>query len=262
MLGAPWYENDAAGLRVNHNPPRTAELTLLDLPRFIAAEGFRLLEICNFHLPDISASYLAELRAAIEGAGLRLATLLVDTGNLSAPDDVEWRAHIADAKHWQQVAVALGAQSLRFDCGTEAPSTAALRRSSQALEELAVAGASLGLHTTTENWRQTSVQSADLLRVLDAVEQPLELCVDFGNAAKTGDKYGTMQALLPRASSLHCKGVFEHNELDLPELRHSLSLVKAANFNGHITLISDDTEQEWDQVITLKKHVERELRGA
>ena len=258
-LGQVWHLPDEDGNMVNHSEPQSAALPLLDLPAKIAAEGIMLLEICNFHLPSIQDDYLAELRGAIEAAGVTLVNLLVDTGNLSSPDDETWRRDIDMAKRWQDIAVKLGARGVRLDCGTEAPSPAAIDRSVRALRGLADYGRSIGLETTTENWRATSVESENLLDIMRRVERPLNLCVDFGNAARTSDKYATMQALLPQAASLHCKGIFEGGALDADEFHHSLSLVKAADFAGHIALICDGTENEWDKVRILKAHVERQL---
>ncbi len=259
VLGAPWYLPDASGTMVNTKEPQPAELTLLELPAFVAADGFRLLEICNFHLPSIADDYLAELRQALEDSGVTLVNLLIDTGNLSAADDAARRADIEAAKGWQDIAVKLGAKGVRLDCGTEAPSPGAIERSVQALRELIDYGASIGLASTTENWRQTSVESENLLRIMGAVDRPLNLCVDFGNASKTSDKYATMRALLPRATSLHCKGNFAGDTLDVAEFQRSLSLVREANFSGHIALIYDGTDKEWDKVLKLRSHVEREL---
>ncbi|MYE79126.1 MAG: sugar phosphate isomerase/epimerase, partial [Chloroflexi bacterium] len=120
-LGAPWYEPDADGRMVNRAESQPAELSLLDLPAFIADEGIKLLEICNFHLPSLEDSYLARLRANIEAAGVTLVNLLVDTGNLSAADNAIWRPDIEAAKRWQDIAVKLGARGVRLDCGTDAP---------------------------------------------------------------------------------------------------------------------------------------------
>ena len=257
LLGEAWYLPDENGVMVNHG--QTGGMPLLELPGFIARDGIRLMELCNTHLPSLDEAYLARLRTALDDAGVTLANLLVDTGNLSAADDDQWRAEIEDAKSWQDVAAKLGALGVRLDCGTDEPTDAAIHRSSQALRELADYGASIGLATTTENWRETSVQSDNLLRIMDRVERPLKLCVDFGNAKKTGDKYGTMKALLPRATSLHCKGNFDGDALDLAEFQHSLSLVKDADFAGHVVLIEDGTDDEWRKVLTLKRHVEAEL---
>ena len=261
-LGAPWYLPDASGTMINTKEPQPAELTLLELPAFVAADGFKLLEICNFHLPSLADDYLAELRQALEDNGVALVNLLIDTGNLSAADDAAWLADIDAAKDWQDIAVKLGAQGVRLDCGTEAPSPDAIERSVKALRELIDYGAGIGLTATTENWRQTSVESENLLQIMEAVDRPLQLCVDFGNAAKTSDKYATMRALLPQASSLHCKGNFAGDTLDVAEFQRSLSLVREANFSGHIALIYDGTDKEWDKVLKLRTHVERELRLA
>ena len=262
MLGAVWYEPDASGRMVNHAEPQPAALTLLELPAFIAAEGFHVLEICNFHLPSIADDYLAQLRAAISAADVMLVNFLIDTGNLSDADDTNWRRDIEAAKAWQDVAAKLGAQGVRLDCGMAAPTTDSLARSSAALRQLIDYGAGIGLSATTENWRQTSVESENLLRIMRDVERDLRLCVDFGNAAKTADKYATMRALLPYATSLHCKGNFTGAELDVAEFGHSLALVREADFAGHIALIYDGTDGEWEKVLTLKAHVERELMGA
>ncbi len=261
-LGAPWYEPDEDGVMVNSAQSKPAELNLLELPAFIAAEDIKLLEICNFHMPSIDDSYLVQLRANIEAAGVTLVNFLIDTGNLSAADDAVWRRDIEAAKRWQRIACKLGAKGVRLDCGTDAPSPAAIQRSCDALRELADFGAELGLHTTTENWRATSVESDNLLRIMDGVGRSLQLCVDFGNAAKTADKYTTMRALLPRATSLHCKGIFDGDALDVAEFRHALSLVRDADFSGHVALICDGTDDEWRKVLVLKEHVERELMRA
>ncbi len=258
-LGQVWYLPDDDGNMINQHDPQPAALSLLDLPARIAAEGIMLLEICNFHLPSIQADYLAELRTAIEAAGVTLVNLLVDTGNLSSLDNEERRRDIDMGKRWQDIAVKLGAKGVRFDCGAEPPSAETIARSSQALRELVDYGERIGLMTTTENWRATSVESANLLEIMRRVDRPLNLCVDFGNAAKTADKYATMQALLPQAASLHCKGRFDGGKLDVDEFHHSLSLVKAAGFAGHIALICDGTDKEWDKVLTLKEHVTQQL---
>ena len=261
-LGAPWYETDADGNRVNFAEELPAQLSLLELPAFIAADGFKLLEICNFHMPSLEDEYLAQLREAIAEAGVTLVNFLIDTGNLSEADPREWNHEVVLAKRWQDIAVKLGAQGVRLDCGTEEPDADAMRRSADALHVLSDYGASVGLHTTTENWRETSAQSDKLLRILDGVGKPIKLCLDFGNAAKTPDKYATMRALLPRATSLHCKGIFDGDALDVEEFQYALSLVRDADFSGHVALICDGIEDEWDKVLTLKGHVERELMQA
>ena len=258
-LGQVWYEQNETGPATNTGQDLPA-MPLLDLPAFVAADGIDLLEIVHFHFPSTEDSYLTELKAALDEANVELANVLVDTGNLSCLDDAQWQADLEMTKGWQEVAAKLGAGGNRIDCGTEPATPETMARSANALQRLAKHGSSLGLTTTTENWRATSLLPENLLGIMDQVEHPLKLCVDFGNAAKTDDKYATLAALLPYGTSLHCKGVFNEQGLDLEEFHRSLNLVKEAKFDGHIALIYDRYDDEWDKVLTLKSAVENFLQ--
>lgn len=256
-LGRVWYEHDGkGGAAVNKAEPQDKAMPLLDVPAFVAKDGIHVLEICHFQIPSTDDVYLAELKSALEENKVELVNLLVDTGDLSNPDLEQQRADIAMTKGWQEVAVQLGAKGSRIDCGLQEPTSEAMQRSAMALRELADHGTSLGLSTVTENWRTISKEPENLLNILQQVERPLKLCVDFGNAAKTKDKYKTLAALLPHSISLHCKGIFADGVLDLDEFYHCLSLVKEADFDGHIALIYDGYDDEWDKVLALKEKVE------
>lgn len=259
LLGQVWYEPDVNGLMVNQNEGHSASLALLDLPAYMAKDGIYVLELCNFHLPSITDDYLTQLKSAMESAGVTLANLLIDTGNLSELDNAKWQADVEQAKRWQDVAVKLGAVGTRIDCGTEPATPETIKRSAEALRELVDYGTSIGLETTTENWRTTSVEPENLFKIMEQADRPMKLCVDFGNAEKTSDKSATLEALMPHANSIHCKGHFDGASLDVDEFKQSLAWVKQANFSGHISLIHNDTDDEWDRVLTLKEHVEAEL---
>ena len=258
-LGQVWYEPDAQGKRVNKNTAHSATLNLLDLPAFIAQEGIQLLEICHFHFPSTDDDYLAQLKDAMQAAGVGLANVLIDTGNLSSLDDAQWRSDIEMTKAWQDVAVKLGAESVRIDCGTEPATPETIKRSADALRELADYGTSIGLTTTTENWRTTSIEADDLIDIMQQVDRPLKLCLDFGNAEKTDDKLGAIKALLPYATSLHCKANYEGDAMDEDDINRCLDLVKASEFDGFISLIYGDTGDEWHNILSLKHHVEAQI---
>jgi len=258
-LGQAWYEPDAQGKRVNTNTAHTPTLSLLELPAFVAKEGIELLEICHFHFPSTDEAYLAQLKDAIQSAGTRLANVLIDTGNLSSLDVEQWRAGIEMTKSWQDIAVKLGADSVRIDCGTEPATIETIKRSADALRELADYGKHIGLTTTTENWRTTSIEPDDLIDIMQQVDRPLNLCLDFGNAEKTDDKLGAISQLLPYATSLHCKANYAGGMMDEDDINQCLDLVKATDFDGFISLIYSDTENEWDHILALKHHVEKHM---
>jgi sugar phosphate isomerase/epimerase len=259
LLGQAWHEPDDNWTMVNKNAGQDASLSLLDLPAHMANDDIYVLELCNFHLPAVDDDYLAQLKSAMESAGVTLANLLIDTGNLSSLDDQQWRSDIEQTKRWQDVAAKLGAKGTRIDCGTEPATPETMERSASALRELVDYGESLGLHTTTENWRTTSVEPENLFHIMEKVERSLKLCVDFGNAEKTADKYATLEQLMPYANSIHCKGHFDGMKLDTEEFNQSLDFIKRYDFDGHISLIDDGIDNEWDRVLTLKEQVEAQL---
>ena len=104
QLGQVWYEPDQDNIMVNHGSQNPANLDLLDLPAQMAENGIFVLELCNFHLPSVENSYLHQLKQAMQDAGVSLANLLIDTGNLSAPDDADRLDSLKMASFWQDVA--------------------------------------------------------------------------------------------------------------------------------------------------------------
>lgn len=259
QLGQVWYEPDPERTMINHGGQNTANLDLLDLPAQMAANGIFVLELCNFHLPSVEKSYLLQLKQAILDADVSLANLLIDTGNLSAADNADWLDSLKMASFWQDVARTLGAKGVRLDCGTDAPSPAAIERSAHALQELFDYGQQIGLETTVENWRQLSLEPENLLEIMRQVDRPLKLCVDFGNAEKTADKMATLETLLPRGNSIHLKVNFDGLALDEDELDTYMAMIQQANFSGHISLIVGETSDEWARIRAMKAHVERLL---
>jgi sugar phosphate isomerase/epimerase len=256
LLGQVWYEPDADGKMVNKSAPQSDALSLVDLPAYVANDGIYLLEICHFHFPSIEEGYLNQLRAALDKAGVELMYILIDTGNLSNPDTEQRATDIDLNKRWQEVAAKLGAKGVRIDCGLEPPTPEAIQHSAEALRELADYGAELGLVTVTENWRKTSLQANHLLDIMRQAERDLHLCVDFGNAAQTDDKSGTLAKLLPHGTSIHCKAEYINGSIDTDDLQHCLSLAKDAGFDGHITLIYGDTRDERSHLLDLKAEIE------
>ncbi|MAU08478.1 MAG: hypothetical protein CL607_01555 [Anaerolineaceae bacterium] len=259
QFGQVWYEPDPDKVMINHGGQNPANLDLLDLPAQMAENGIFVLELCNFHLPSVENSYLLRLKQAMQDAGVSLANLLIDTGNLSAADDADWLDSIKMASFWQDIAQTLGAKGVRLDCGTDAPTPAAIERSARALQELFDYGHKIGLSTTVENWRQLSLEPVNLLEIMRQVDRPLKLCVDFGNAEKTADKMATLETLLPHANSIHLKVNFDGLAVDVDELNTYMAMIQQVNFAGHISLIVGETSDEWERIQAMKAAVERVL---
>lgn len=228
-------------------------LPLEELPAQMAAHDISLLELCHFHLASCEPAYLQRIRRALDAAGVELFTLLIDTGDITAPDAHLRAAEVATISGWIAVAAALGARRVRISAGRQPPSPQVIERSASQLAAFSAQAAELGLVTVTENWQATAEQPEALLAILDLCAGQVGLCADTGNADATADKAATLEQLLPRASSVHFKARYTpQGEIDRADLEQCAQLVRQSGFDGVITLIYDRKVAEWAGVEQLR----------
>lgn len=212
-------------------------VTLLELPARIAQHGIHTLEICHFHLPSLDAAYLAQLRKAIEDAGVEMWQVLADAGDITHPTDRERDA--AWIAQWIDVAHALGAKRVRVIAGKQKPTRENLIKSRDTILRWSEKAQPLGIRLVTENWFDLLNTPDDVLWLLDQTQGQLGLCLDFGNWKGEG-KYAGFEAIAPMAESCHAKPQFNADgSVEPGDYTRCLDITKAANFNGPYTLIYD-----------------------
>jgi sugar phosphate isomerase/epimerase len=237
------------------------EVTLLDLPERVAALGFRTMEICHFHLPSRDRPYLEELRGALEAAGVRLLSLLIDDGDLTHAEhgtrDREWIGG------WIDTAAALGAERARVIAGKAAYSPEAMARSVDALRELAARGKAQGVRVTTENWFALLSCPKHVHELLDRLEGAVGLNGDFGNWGGP-TKYDDLEAIFSRAETSHAKAHFSApGKIDRDDYVACLELTRRAGFTGPYTLVYDGPgRDEWHGLAIEAEVVRPYLAGA
>ncbi|AYG59654.1 sugar phosphate isomerase/epimerase family protein [Rhizobium jaguaris] len=234
---------------------------LIDLPQQFAERDFFRMEICSFHLPSLSSSYLADLRNAFDKAGVKLQTLLVEDGDLSSPEtaerDAEWMAS------WIKVAVALGAENMRVIAGKSQPTDEALARAEKHLRWLAERIAGTDIRLVIENWFSLLPGPVEVNRVLDGLDGKLGLNGDFGNWKGAG-KYGDLAQIMGRAELCHAKAHYSDTGLDIEDYVRCVELSNAAGYKGPFTLIYDSSfyEDEWLGLLEERDCVASVLRKA
>jgi sugar phosphate isomerase/epimerase len=217
---------------------------LIDLPKQFAERGIFRMEICSFHLPSRLPSYIAGLRNALDTAGVKLQTLLVEDGDLGNPEtaerDAEWMAS------WIDIAVALGAKNMRVIAGKSQPTDEALTRAEKHLRWLAERIAGTGVRLVIENWFSLLLGPVEVNRVLDALDGKLGLNGDFGNWKGAG-KYSDLARIMGRAELCHAKAHYSETGLDTEDYVHCVELSNAAGYTGPFTLIYDSPfyADEW-----------------
>ena len=231
-------------------------LDLLDLPAQLAAHGFASAQLCHFYLPTTETSYLAELRAAFDTAGVDLEVLLVDDGDVVHPETgAEQQRWLAT---WLDVAEHLGAPRVRVPAGDQPPSEEALALSARRLRELAAEHPDL--RVLTENWRGLLVDATATTRLLDLLEGEVGLLIDTGNWDGE-DKYRQIAAVAGQAECSQVKArESAPGVLDEEDLEQSLQALAEAGYSGRLSLVyagSDD--DEWGRLAQMQEIVRRVL---
>jgi sugar phosphate isomerase/epimerase len=226
---------------------------LLDIPAQLAQHEITTLELCHFHLPTAEPDYLHALREALRAAGVELYRLLIDMGDITAPDSSQRAADVQAIEGWIDSAAALGAGGVRIAAGRQPATPEVVEQSAGQLRAFARRAAGHGLRTHTENWHKTAQEPAALLAILDQCDGQVELCADIGNAEATADKYATLAQLLPRASSIHFKARYAADgSIAADDLQRCFELIEQAQFDGVITLIYESKREEWAGVDQLR----------
>ncbi len=221
--------------------PEAGALTLLDLPRELAMQGYDTVQLCHFHLPSRDRSYLGELRSALSDAGITLDALLVDSGDLVHPTDAD--AHEAWIAGWLEDAAALGAGRGRVIAGQAGPTPERLAESGRRLKRLAMRSP---VRVVTENWMALLPSAAEVHRVLDAADGEVGLLVDLANWTG-GDRDAQLASIGGRAETSHAKcRTTADGALDLEDYRRALHAVLDAGFSGPLCLVYDGPDpDEW-----------------
>lgn len=224
-------------------------VSLLEIPGRLAAMGIGTMELCHFHLPSRDAAYVAELRGALDAAGVELWSLLVDAGDITHPEhgarDAAW---IGD---WIDMAAPLGAKRARVIAGKQTHTPETRQRSEKALRALADRAAGQSVRLMTENWFGFLAAPSQVQTLLDELDGQVGLCADFGNWDGHGArKYDDLAAILPRAESCHAKSRFAApGVVDTDEYRRCLDLARDAGFAGPYTLVYGGAgDDDWEGI--------------
>lgn len=227
--------------------------SLLELLPELAARGYSQLHICHFHLQSRDVDYLNQVRTALAVHGITLDMLLIDDGDLTAPDLDRQLAWYHD---WLRVAEVLGAKRARISAGRANPTPDRLRASGRHMAGLAQDHPQA--RVVTENWLEMTPDATSTLSVLDAAGDDVGLLIDLGNW-RGSEKYRELATIAPKAESCHAKCHFSPAGPDETDFRTGLRLLKDAGFDGPLALIYDGPDanewagldREWDVVASI-----------
>jgi sugar phosphate isomerase/epimerase len=233
------------------------EFSLLEVPGMLAERGIGTMEICHFHFPSVDIGYIADLRRALEFAGVELWSVLIDAGDITHPEAARREADLDWIRGWIGVAARCGAKNVRVIAGDAKPDPEghAVRLSAAGLRQLSTYARERGVRVMTENWHALTMCPQNLLALLDRLEGEVGLCADFGNYSGP-TKYEDLAAILPRADSTHAKAHFpEAGRMDQEDFHRCLDLSRRAGFSGPYTMIFDGPGDEWSSLAAIQEEV-------
>ncbi len=244
LLNASYPDSPQSGREAPR--PGEGELSLLQVPAKLREHGYDQVEICHFHIGDITQRGLNELRRELDASGITLLSLLIDEGDVSHPEHS--RRDAAWIEAWIGIAGRLGAKRARVIAGKQPWSKESSERSLEHLKRLARAASGSGVRLETENWFGLLDQPGHVFEMLDRMEGELGLCADFGNWSGP-DKIERLARIFPRAETCHAKAEFlAPGEIDMEDYDRCLSA--AWGFKGPYVLVSSgkasDTWAELD----------------
>ncbi len=252
-----WTSWDAgAGEHRTHEQPQPEVHSLLELPGEAARRGYAAVEVCHFHFPSTEAAYLESLRRAFADAAVSFDTLLLDYGDPSSTDEARQAADDRLIRDWIDVASSCGAKRIRIVAGEAQPTDEqAIRRSAQALRDLAEYASGRGVRVVTENFKALTSTGESSAKLLNLAGDAVGMITDFGNY-KGEAKYSEIAMTAPRSSSVHVKPAYDDNGMpDEAELVRCLEAVRETGYDGAYVLIYDGPGDMWEGLERVKRIV-------
>jgi sugar phosphate isomerase/epimerase len=233
------------------NQERNPTLPGMDLKDFaahiIAKFKVRNIEPYNWHFSSTDQRYLENFRNALTKADAHAVNIAVD-GHESFYDANEaTRAKAVDfAKKWIDIAVSIGAPSVRAHNARVNDQAPDLQRTIDSLKRVADYGAQKNVVVNLENDDRISEDPFFLIKVIESVNSPyLRALPDFANSMQTGDadfNYRAVTAMFRHAYCIcHVKDgeTPENGKPFTIDLAKTFGILKSAGYKGYCSIEFD-----------------------
>jgi sugar phosphate isomerase/epimerase len=247
--------------------PKTGTLPLLDFPKMVVDRfGVHGVEPLDEHFLSTDAAYLDRFREAVAKCGSRVVNIPVGRlGGSFYDSDVEKRKHVVvTAKHWIDVASAVGSPSVRVHiAAAKDPPNVAL--AAESLREVAEYGGSKNVVVHLENDDPKSEEAFFLVDVIKVAGTAwLRALPDFCNSMllERGNEYNYKAV---RAMFEHAYGIchVKDSEQDGKKMFHvdlgkTFEIARATGYRGYFSMEYDGEGDPFAPTLVL---VETSLRA-
>lgn len=224
----------------------------MELKEFAAhvSEKFHIkkIEPWSEHFRSVEKARLEELRAAVEKAGGAIVNIAVDGEHSPyAADSEERERAVAFSKQWIDVAMAIGAPSVRTNIPPAKDAKPNVERTAEHLKSVAEYGAAKNVVVNLENDNPKSEDPFFLVKVIEKVNSPwLHALPDFANTLAAYEEeyaYRGIEAMFEKAYNIsHVKETEVGDGKDKiahVDLQRTFGIAKRQGYKGFFSM-------EWD----------------
>jgi sugar phosphate isomerase/epimerase len=229
--------------------PRKGKMKLVDFPKMVV-ERFQVkgIEPLDEHFPSTDAGYLDEFRKALAATGTHVVNIPVGRlhGSFYDPDEARRNTAIENAKHWVDVAVAIGSPGIRVHVQAVRGMKPDVDLAAGSLKKVADYGRQKNIVINLENDDPATEDAFYLVDVMDRAKTPwLRGLPDFCNSmllSKGEDyNYRAVTAMFQHALTIsHVKEIeTDSGKVYRVDLDKTFSIAKQAGYKGYFSI-------EWD----------------
>jgi sugar phosphate isomerase/epimerase len=232
----------------DYNEYRDRQKAGIDLKDFAVKirERFQVpgFEPLSTHFPATDERYLKSFRAEIEKAGVHVVNIPVENSDSFYDPDAAVRKRVVQhCKKWVDVAVLVGAPSVRTSVADTKSAKPDVELTAQTLRPLVEYGASKNIVINLENDDLVSEDAFFVTKVIEKVNHPyLHALPDFCNSMATGNSqfnYQAVKVMFEHAYSIcHVKDseVGDGGKVYRVSLKVTFDILKGSNYRGYCSM--------------------------
>jgi sugar phosphate isomerase/epimerase len=231
-----------------NNEDRDKKQPGMDLREFAAKVTKKFdvpgVEPLSMHFPSTDTAYLHSFRDAIEQAGVHVVNIPVDNSfSYYDADSAVRQKAVANGKKWVDIAVIIGAPSLRTSIAQAKNAKPDVAVVAEQLQKLVEYAASKKILINLENDNLASEDAFFLMKVIKKVNSPyLHALPDFCNSMQSGNEqfnYDALTALFPLAYNIcHVKDseAGDNGKVVRVDLKKTFGILKASHYRGYCSM--------------------------
>jgi sugar phosphate isomerase/epimerase len=231
-----------------HDQPSAQKMDLKDFAAHCGEKfNIRKIEPWNRHFSSTDARYLEEFRATVDKSRGAVVNIAVDGDHSPYAADAAERAQaVAFSKKWIDVAVAIGAPSVRTNIAEAKDSKPDLDRAAESLKRVAEYAAGKNIVVHLENDNPVTEDPFFLVQLIEKVNSPwLHSNPDFCNTLATKPEeyaYRGIAAMFQHAYGIcHVKDMEtnEQGQVFRVDMTKTFGILKHANYRGYCSMEFD-----------------------